>query len=36
MINPYLKIRDALGGDLVFDDVPFLLASVSENEEMRN
>ena len=33
MINPYIK---TIGGDLVFDDVPFILASVRENDEMRN
>jgi len=26
MVNPYLNTRDAFGGDMVFNDAPFLLA----------
>jgi len=33
MINPHLKTRHALRGEIVLDDVPFLLTPLSENDE---
>jgi len=33
MINTYLKTRDTLGCHMVFDDAPFLLAPLRENDE---
>ena len=32
-INAYLKTRDAVGGNMVFDDAPFLLAFLRENDK---
>ena len=33
MINAHLKTRDALGGDMVFDDASLLLVPLRENDE---
>jgi len=33
MHNPYLETRDALGGDMVFDNTPFLSAPLRENDK---
>jgi len=33
LINTCLKTRDTFGGDMVFDNAPFLLASLRENDE---
>jgi len=35
IINPHLKIRDALGVDIVFDDAPSLLAPLRENDRSK-